>query len=302
MKYGVSLNINETLQDIADKGQEIERLGFNYIWVADTPSQRYPPIVTSVIAESTKRVKIGIGVLSPYLYSEKQVIDAVKTLVEIYGERFEICIGPGDFDQLRRIGIGTLREVPTCITEFKTKIESAFKVEGINVPIWIGAQGPRMLETSRNFQGVLLNYAHPELVKWAVDIIKDGGSKHVKLGVYASAYIYHEREEAVEQLLRLAASTIVLGLSKSVLERVGFREEVEKARLKMKEGIPPEELPKLLPDDLLKKFAINMPTDELSRYISCLERLGIEHLVFGFPQNFSKKNIRVLAEALFKPR
>ncbi|MBC7130706.1 LLM class flavin-dependent oxidoreductase [Candidatus Bathyarchaeota archaeon] len=300
MKYGISLNVHETLQDIMDKSREIERLGFHYIWVADTPSQRYAPIVASAIAESTKRVKIGIGVLSPFLYSEREIANAVKTLIEFYGERFEVCLGPGDPDQLRRVGISLLklRDIPMRILESKRKIEEEFDRSGLNVPIWIGAQGPRMLKISKFFQGVLLNYAHPELVRWATDVIKTSGG-HVKLGVYASAYVYSEEEEEVKQLLRMAASTVVLGLSKNVLEKLGFHEEVENARVKLKEGLPPEDISRFLPEELLEKFIIHMPTTKLKEYLSALKSIGIEHLVFGFPQNFSKKNIRVLAEALF---
>lgn len=301
MKYGVSLNVNEALQDIMDKSREIERLGFHSIWVADTPSQRYAPIVASAIAESTKRVKIGIGVLSTFLYSEREIADVVKTLIEFYGERFEVCLGPGDLDQLRRTGITPpkLREVPNRILESKRKIEDKLEKGGFKAPMWIGAQGPRMLKISKFFQGAMLNYAHPELVKWAAEVIKTSGGEHVKLGVYAPAYVYFEEEEELKQLLRLAASTVVLGLSKNVLDKLGFREEVKRAQVKLSEGFPPENIPRFLPEELLEKFAIHMPTTKLKEYITAIEGIGIKHLVFGFPQNFSKKNIRVLAEALF---
>ncbi|MCS7096163.1 MAG: LLM class flavin-dependent oxidoreductase [Candidatus Bathyarchaeota archaeon] len=302
MKYGISLNINESLKDIVEKSREIERLGFEYIWVADTPSQRYAPLVASMIAKETKRVKIGVGVLSPFLYSERQIANAVKTLTEIYGERFEVCIGPGDVDQLRRIGIDLLGagSIPKHMLESKSRIDAALKEYGLRTPIWLGAQGQRIIKISKFFHGVLLNYAHPTLIKWAVEVIRAVGGEKVKLGVYAPSYVYAgEEEENISKLLALAASTVVLGSSESTMKRIGLREEILRARAKLREGLPLEEAMRLLPGELLENFSIHMSACKLKNYLSKLKDMGIEHIVFGFPQNFSNKIIRELAEALF---
>lgn len=301
MKYGISLNVNETLRDIREKSKEIERLGFDYIWVADTPSQRYAPIVAAAIAEETKQIKIGVGVLSPFLYSERQIVNAIKTLSEIYGERFEVCLGPGDLDQLRRAGINppSWGSVPKLMWESKSRIEAGLKEHGLKTPIWIGSQGPEMLKISKFFHGVLLNYAHPTLIKWAVKIVRANGGGKVKLGVYAPSYVYTKEEQEVLQLLKIAASVVVLGLSESVMAKIDFREEIIKARAKLREGFSIEEVMRSLPEELLENFSIHMPTWKLKEYISKLEEIEVEQTVFGFPQNLSNKIIGELAESLF---
>ncbi|MGB9959899.1 MAG: LLM class flavin-dependent oxidoreductase [Candidatus Bathyarchaeales archaeon] len=302
MEYGVSLNINETLQEVIEKSREIERLGFDYIWIADTASQRYAPIVAAAVAEETKRVKIGVGVLSPFLYVERQIANAVKTLTEIYGERFEVCLGPGDLDQLRRAGINPpkARNIPKLVLESKDRIETELRKQGLKTPIWIGSQGREMLKISKFFHGALLNYAHPTLIEWAREIVKAGGGEKVKVGVYAPSYVYTREEQDVLQLLKMAASVVALGLSKSVMAKTKFQGEIIKARAKLQEGLPIEKVMGSLPEELLEKFAIHMPAWKLKEYIAKLEGIGIEQIVFGFPQNLSNKIIGELAESLFQ--
>lgn len=99
LKYGLGVNANETVQEMIGKSVEAERLALDHVWIGDVPSQRYAFVVAAAIAEKTKKLTIGLGLLSPFLHSPDQITNGFLTLAEAYGNRFELCIGPGDRDQ-----------------------------------------------------------------------------------------------------------------------------------------------------------------------------------------------------------
>jgi 5,10-methylenetetrahydromethanopterin reductase len=126
--YGLSINANETIKEIVEKRIEMEKLDFDYVWIADVPTQRYSPTVASAIAKKQK-IKIGLGLLNPFLHTPNQIASSLITLIEFHGNRFELCIGPGDRDQLRRTGIlisSYGKSIPKLILKTKESIVKEF--------------------------------------------------------------------------------------------------------------------------------------------------------------------------------
>lgn len=300
MKYGLGVNANETVREIVEKSVEAERLGLDHVWVADVPSQRYGLVVASAIAANTKKLRIGLGLLSPFLHTPDQIANGFFTLVEAYGDRFELCIGPGDKDQLQRVGISIFppRGISNYLLEARKRIVKKLRENKVRYKIWLGAQGPRILKIAKFFDGVLLNYASPNLIKWAISKIGQMEAKDFQYGVYAPSYIYTDFDEEVYNLLRVACAVVVLGASEIVLRESGLYEKLVVTKEKMKAGFIPESILNDIPAKTLDKFSIHMPSSELHGYLLELAKLGIRHIVFGYPQNFSKKTVRDLGEAL----
>ena len=297
MKYGLGVNADERLQDIVESSVEMERLGLHYIWVADSPSLRYSPVIASAVAERTSKIRIGLGLLSPLIHRPNHIINSLVTLMDLYGERFEVCIGPGDINQLRRVGIdvSTVKSLPNLLIRVREEIDAGLRREGFNVKVWIGAQGRRLLEISRFFDGVLLNYARPKHVEWAVNILNSYGKDGLYVGVYAPSYIYKVRDESLYKLLRVSSATVALGASDSTLKRLGFYERLRGFKRLLAEDSRLEDFLDEIPDDILEEFAICTCRSELKRIISDFKRLGVTHVIFSYPQVLSWENSAVLS-------
>jgi hypothetical protein len=275
-------------------------LGIDYLWVSDVPMQRYSPIVTSAIAENTKRIQIGFGLISPLLHSPIQIANSFSTLVEAYGERFELCIGPGDKDQLRRVGVSLSH--PMGITNYlvnaKKQIAKTLRKSKVKGKIWLGAQGPKMLGVARFFDGVLLNYAHPDLIRWAVDKIGHVGKKGFEIGIYAPAYVYRDLNPKVYSSLRASSAVVALGTPNLILRKLGFYEQIVEARNKLDSGSNITSILKDIPQKAFELFSIFKSSTELGPYLSEISKMNVEHVVFSYPQNVSEKTVRELAHAL----
>lgn len=301
MKYGLGVNVNETVRDTVEKSVLAERLGYDYVWVSDVPEQIYAPVVASAIAARTKRIKIGLGLLSPFLHSPLQIASSVITLNETYGDRFELCMGPGDRNQLKRIGID-LSKLGGGISErllaAKSDIGNILKKQGARCPILLGAQGPKMLGIARFFDGVLLNYGSPDLVKWAVDQIGPIEAQDFELGVYALSYVYAEHDPRVHDLLKASSVFVAMGASRSVLEKLNIYKEVARMRRESEAGASLESFSDSVYARLVGFFSIHRHLSELDAYVARLAKIGIQQVVFGYPQNFSRVTVRQLSRAL----
>lgn len=301
MNYGLGVNVNETTAEIVQKSVYAEQLGIRYVWVADVPAQRYALAVASAIAAKTKALRIGLGLLSPFLYTPEQIANGFSTLLEAYGDRFKLCIGPGDKNQLQRVGVSLSHPlgIANYILNSKKKIEKRLRENRVQGEVWLGAQGPKMLQIARFFDGVLLNYASPELIKWAARKIGRVDEGEFQLGVYAPSYVHRSFKEEVYDLLRIASAVVAIGSPKTVLKKFNVFEKVAALKKKVEAGFILESIVEDIPTEIVEAFSICKPTAKLRTYISKLSQLGVKHIVFGYPQGFSKETIRDLAQPLF---
>jgi len=93
------------------------------------------------------------------------------------------------------------------------------------IPIYIGAQGPKMLELSGAIaDGVLINASHPDDFKFAVPMIRQGAEKagrkpeDVQICAYASFSTDKDPAKAVNAS-KIVVAFIVAGSPQNVLER-----------------------------------------------------------------------------------
>jgi len=297
--FAVGLNAYETVEEIVDKCVEAERLGLDYVWIGDSPPHLYCPSVAAAVASRTKQIRIGLGVLSPLLHTPDQISGSIIPLIEAYGDRFEICLGVGDRSQLSRAGVDTkLAKVWDHVLKAKRKIAGSLRASDVATKIWLGAQGPRMLAASKSFDGVLMNYASPRLIKWAMDKVKPDARKGFDFGIYAPSYVYRKWRPQAYRLLRIASAVVTLGAPEAVLDKFGLSKRLRRATEEHQAGHRIEAVVKHVPAEIVDSFSIYTPSSRLHSYLGELGDLGITHIVFGFPQNLSKITIRDLASAL----
>jgi hypothetical protein len=305
MNFGLSLNVNDPAPNSITKSLEAECLGLDYIWVADLPSQRYAPVIASAIASATSRIRIGLGLISPFLHKPQQIASSLITLIESYGGRFDLCMGPGDRDELRRVGIDldTYKDISQYLVNSRREISDILASRDIRCKIWLGAQGPRLLRVASSFDGVLLNYSSPEMIEWALNVIREvGGQRLGSLGVYAPSYVYERYKPEIYRILQFASAAVALGASNKILREFSLLETLEPLRRELNTRRLDGSVLKSIPSGITDKFSILKSQNELPKYVGELERLGVQYMVFSYPQSHSAQTINELATGLARAR
>ena len=303
MKFGLALNVNENTLEVQAKSHQAERCGLDYVWISDSPSQRHAPVVASAVASATEHIRIGLGLISPFLHTPQQIASSLTTLMESYGARFDLCIGPGDREELHKVGVDldNIHHVPSRLLSSKEEISEILRKRKLESKIWLGAQGPKLLRIASSFDGVLLNYSSPEMVQWALENIREAkGSVPELVGVFAPSYVYRDFNPEIHKILRYASATVALGASDAVLENFSLLKSLEPARRDLQKRTLDSSMLELVPTNVIDKFSIFKRQHELPQYVLELERLGVRYIVFSYPQTYSAKTIEELSEALRK--
>jgi len=303
LKFGLGVNANEALHGIVKKSIAAEAVGLDYIWVADSPVQLYAPVIASEVASATHRIRIGLGLMSVLLHAPRQVAGAITTLFEAYGDRFDICIGMGDRRQLERVGVKGVNteKLPLNVLEARDKIVSHLQQARIRTKIWLGAQAPKMLRIARGFDGVLLNYSNPEMIAWAITeagLGRKSKTPQVKIGTYSPSYVYMKPESRMLERVKVSSAVVALGASSKLLRRLGLWGRLRRAKRRAETAATMESILPEVPDEVVEYFSVTMKAADLPSYLATLKNLGVGHIVFAYPQNYSLKTVRELGKAL----
>ena len=302
LTFGLGVNANESLHSMIEKSIAAETIGLEYLWIADSPIQFYAPVVASVTAAKTSKIRIGLGLMSIFLHTPRQIADAVVTLSNAYGDRFDVCIGAGDRQQLRQVGVNleSFGSLPLRVLEARRKIALRVRKENVRTKIWLGAQGPRMLAAAKSFDGVLLNYSKPEMIRWAIREAIPSGKSAFTVGTCSPSYVYVRKRTNIHQLVKVSSAVVALGAAPTVLQRFGLYEKLYEARKLAQANPTIEAIADAVPDEVVRDFSVTMKAASLPSYLAELKSLGVRHVVFAYPQGYSVETVRELGKALYR--
>lgn len=300
MRWGVALNVRNTLSETLRKARVADTGGLEQIWITDYPAIRYAPAVAAAIAESTSSCRIGVGLVSPILYSTTQIVQFVSTLIDSFGERFDLLLGPGDRQALANIGVvRSGKQVVDQTLSSLVRIKDELKEGGYRCSIFLGAQGTAMIRGSLKADGVLLNYSDLEMVQWALNQIRkdDQPPKNFQIGVFPPTFVGNCQDFERNQGVAFSAAMVVIGLNSTVARLFGFQGHIESAKRVMKErGKMDLEVIKSLGNQILQRFAFCGTGNQLIDYTKSLDKLGISHMVFGPPQGVRRDGVEDLVK------
>jgi len=185
-----------------------EEKGFTEVWQADTRLARDCVVLMSALLTRTSRLRIGSGVLPIYTRNPAVIAATWSTMWELGGLTPEgesrVMLGLGAWWEPIASRVGADRRRPLkAMTENIEAIRALFTMEEVSyqgefvnldrvrldvaygdtsardIPIYIGATGPRMLELSGQIaDGVVLNYVvSTDYIAHAVDKVAQGASK-----------------------------------------------------------------------------------------------------------------------------
>jgi 5,10-methylenetetrahydromethanopterin reductase len=288
---------------------QAERLGYDCIWITDHFNNRNVYVSLSVIANYTDKIKLGTGVTNPFLVHPVMTAQSIASLNEVAPGRVICGIGAGDKTTLDMVGIEmkspltAVREAVELIRRqiarekggyegdvFRTSAGARFNFKADEkIPIYIGAQGPKMLQLAGALgDGALINASHPDDIANAVQQIKKGAEKaernidNLEIAAYTSFSIANDAEGARKSVIPVV-SYIVAGSPPTVLEKHGIPlEKAEKIRADLAERRWPEAF-SAVDDDMIDAFAVSGSPESCIEKIEALFKTGITQFVTGSP-------------------
>jgi alkanesulfonate monooxygenase SsuD/methylene tetrahydromethanopterin reductase-like flavin-dependent oxidoreductase (luciferase family) len=298
MKWGVAINLRETVSEIVEKAVFADRGGMDSVWITDYPAVRLSPVVASIVAQETERIRIGVGLLSPFIYPSVQIVQFMSTLINHYGHRFDLLIGPGDKTRLADIGIELGKGVFPVrkIAESLANIQDSF-LDQKDCHIFLAAQGKKMIETSTSSDGVILNYSDLEMIKWAIARLGDIPDSF-EIGVFPPTLIVDSEQQNDPYSIRASAGIVALGMTPSMIRRFGLNESLDSAGSLLKEkGKVDEDVINLIDRSVTDRFCICGDKKSVCNRVRLLQDLGVRTVVFGPPQGATLEGVKQIVQA-----
>jgi len=186
MQFGYTLKPDHTAKRTIEFAKVAESGGFDYGWLFDSHVLwREPYPLLTLMAVNTERLRLGTCVTNPGTREPSVTASALATLNEISGGRMDLGIGRGD--SARRV-LGkppiTLAHTEEAIRVIRDLVEGrAVVYEGTELrftwtgrwtlPVWLAGYGPIALAmTGRVADGVILQLADPDLIRWFVSQVR----------------------------------------------------------------------------------------------------------------------------------
>jgi probable F420-dependent oxidoreductase len=187
MQFAFTLKPDLTLERTVALARQAEAAGFEYGWVFDSHVLwREPYILLALMAQATERLRLGTCVTNPATREPSVTASTLAVLDEVSGGRMDLGIGRGD--SARRV-LGkpptTMATLEEAIVVIKALVEGrSIEYEGTELrlpwtgawqlPVWVAGYGPMALAmTGRIADGVILQLADPDLIRWFVGQVRE---------------------------------------------------------------------------------------------------------------------------------
>ena len=219
MQFGITIKPDMTVDRIVALTRQAEEAGFQYGWIFDSHVlwlEPYPML--TLMAANTKRMKLGPCVTNPAVRDLTVTASLFATLNLISGGRMQLGIGRGDSSRRvlgkKPVGAGDLERAVKTLRDLMsgkeidydgqpTRLSWAQKV----APVWIAGYGPKVLEMAgRVGDGVILQFADPDLIEWCLGFVKKGAAavgrdyKNIEVMAAAPVWVSDDLEHARKQV------------------------------------------------------------------------------------------------------
>src|SRR3712207_3126829 len=187
MDFGFTIKPDHAVERTVALTRTAEASGFGYGWLFRSHviwKEPYP--LLTLMALNSERLRLGTCVTNPGTREPSVTASALAALNEISGDRMDLGIGRGD--SARRV-MGkpptTLARLEDATREIRDLVEgkevdqdgTPIRLTWSNtkkLPVWVAGYGPKALElTARVADGVILQLADPDLIRWFVGQLRD---------------------------------------------------------------------------------------------------------------------------------
>ena len=188
MHFGITIKPDMSVERIVALTRQAEASGFEYGWIFDSHVLWLEPYPTlTLMATNTKNMRLGTCVTNPATRDLTVTASLFATLNLISGGRMQLGIGRGDSSR-RVLGKKpvTSAQLEQAVMAFRDLTNGKqTEYEGLTAqltwatggvpPVWIAGYGPKVLDLAgRIADGVILQFADPDLIAWCVGFVKKG--------------------------------------------------------------------------------------------------------------------------------
>lgn len=187
MQFGFTLKPEHSIERTLALTRQAEAAGFEHGWLFDSHVLwREPYVLLTLMAQATERMRLGTCVTNPGTREPSVTASALAVLDEVSDGRMDLGIGRGD--SARRV-LGkppiTMANTEEAIRVIRALVAGeAIEYEGTELsfpwtrgwrlPVWIAGYGPMALAMAgRVADGVILQLADPDLVRWFVGQVRE---------------------------------------------------------------------------------------------------------------------------------
>ncbi len=244
-----------SLQDAIKYVQYAEARGFEAVWQAESRLVRDAIVPMAAFAATTTRIKIGSGVINNWTRNAGVIAATFLTLDDLAPDRIICGIGAWWDPLAQKVGINrtkpllAMREVVSTVRDLLARKRVTFHGEFVNlddveldvvhgrkeprnVPIYIGATGPKMMAlTGEIADGAVLNYlVSPQYNEGALAQLEEGAKQAGKTlddidrPQLVVCSVDHDRKKALDGARKLV--TQYLGQQPHIMKASGVRQEL----------------------------------------------------------------------------
>ena len=294
-RVALYLQDKHSLREAIDYVRYAEERGFEAVWQAESRLVRDAVVPMAAFATATNRIKVGSGVINNWTRNAALIATTFSTLDDLSPGRILCGLGVWWEPLASKVGVDrrkplqamreTVEVVRRLLAMEKVTFEGEFvRVNDIeidiihgdrspkNVPIYIGATGPKMMELSGEIaDGVLLNYlVSPAYNRDAMEKLQTGASRasrkleDIDRPQLIVCSLDSDRKRALDNARELVTQYLgqqphimkASGVSQDLLDEIGRvmtwpagEEEIRKAM-------------KLVPDDVVQLITASGTPDE----------------------------------------
>lgn len=219
MDFGITLRLDMSPARAVALTKQAEAAGFGYGWVFDSHvlwMEPYP--LLTLMALNSSRMRLGTCVTNPATRDPSVTASALATLNLISGGRMDLGIGRGDSARRvlgkKPITLGGLEQAVRIIKDLAEGRPTDYDGEQIHMdwasgklPVWIAGYGPKALNLiGRIADGVILQLADPDLIKWCLGFVHEGARQagrnpsSIKVMAAAAVWVSDDLAEAREHV------------------------------------------------------------------------------------------------------
>ena len=283
------------LKDAIQYVQYAESRGFEAVWQAESRLVRDAIVPMAAFAATTNRIKIGSGVINNWTRNAAVIAATYLTLDDLAPDRIICGIGAWWDPLASKVGIQrrkpllAMRETVTVVRDLLARKRVTFQGEFIqvtdveldvvhgrkeprNVPIYIGATGPKMMSlTGEIADGVVLNYlVSPQYNVGAMEQLEIGAKKagrsieSIDRPQLVVCSVDRDRKKALDASRKLV--TQYLGQQPHIMKASGVSQglldEIAQVLTWPATEEQIEEAMKLVPDDVVQMITASGTPDE----------------------------------------
>jgi 5,10-methylenetetrahydromethanopterin reductase len=309
MRFSLRLNNDLTVAGHVALAQAAEAAGFDQYWVSNDLFLRSGPVILAAVAQATRRLEIGTGILNPYTLHPGEIAMLAATLDELSGSRFNLGVAAGAGEFLKWVGmaqetpLAAVRETILAVRALLAGERAALGGRFLRwteeaylrfpaprvTPIYVGAMGPKMLELTGELADGALPLLFPPEHYFEVKPLVDAGAaaRPAALGeLDFAACIWVSLAEDRAAARRVLAQKVAYyghALGPLIWARLGLvRADFDAIESAMMVERDEEKAIALVDERMLRIGIVGGPHDVIAR-LEPLVAAGARHLSFGPP-------------------